>query len=179
MGGGAGIALVLAGMWAVQTDARFEWRAMRSLGAFFAYLTLLASVAYSLIDKQVVTWLDAAPWTGPAPRVLVFMVLLKLGYLRLFAVLALRRMGLAAVRTTFLAGPGLVVGAAVAGILSYGLILEAYRTAPVSYVVAVRQSSVLFAVVLGVVALGERPGLVRVAGAVATVAGVALIALSP
>ena len=41
---------------------------------------------------------------------------------------------------------------------------------------AVRQSSVLFAVVLGVLWLRERPGRERVVGALATVVGVALIA---
>ena len=59
------------------------------------------------------------------------------------------------------------------------LILEAMRTAPVSYVVAVRQSSVLFAVALGVFFLRERPGRVRVIGILATLAGVALISLYP
>ena len=49
-------------------------------------------------------------------------------------------------------------------------------TAPASYVVAVRQTSVLFAVVLGVAVLRERPGRPRVVGAAATVLGVALIA---
>jgi drug/metabolite transporter (DMT)-like permease len=48
----------------------------------------------------------------------------------------------------------------------------------VSYVVAMRQTSVLFAIALAAWWLGERPSASRVAGAVATVAGVALIALS-
>jgi drug/metabolite transporter (DMT)-like permease len=61
---------------------------------------------------------------------------------------------------------------------SYTLILAALQTALVSYVVAARQTSVLFAVGLGVAVLGERPGRARVAGALATVAGVALIAMA-
>ncbi len=48
-----------------------------------------------------------------------------------------------------------------------------------SYVVAARQTSVLFALALGVGWLGERPTAVRIAGAVATVTGVALLALAP
>jgi drug/metabolite transporter (DMT)-like permease len=43
--------------------------------------------------------------------------------------------------------------------------------------VAVRQASVLFAPLLGVLRLRERPGRPRILGALATVAGVALIAL--
>jgi drug/metabolite transporter (DMT)-like permease len=42
--------------------------------------------------------------------------------------------------------------------------------------VAVRQTSVLFALLLGVLWLGERPGRARVMGASLTVLGVALIA---
>jgi uncharacterized membrane protein len=71
-----------------------------------------------------------------------------------------------------------VAGAALAATASYALILEAFRTASVSYVVAVRQSSVLFAVALGVIFLRERPSRIRVLGALATVAGVALISLA-
>jgi drug/metabolite transporter (DMT)-like permease len=56
-------------------------------------------------------------------------------------------------------------------------VLQALATAPASYVVAVRQASVLFALLLGVLRLRERPGRPRVLGALATVAGVALIAL--
>ena len=69
-----------------------------------------------------------------------------------------------------------VLGAVLIGVVGYGLILEAYRTAPASYVVAVRQLSVLFAVGIAVFFLGEKPGGRRIAGAAATVAGVALIA---
>lgn len=50
------------------------------------------------------------------------------------------------------------------------------RTAPVSYLVAVRQTSVLFAVAMAMLTLGERPGRGRISGALASVAGVALIA---
>jgi drug/metabolite transporter (DMT)-like permease len=57
-------------------------------------------------------------------------------------------------------------------------VLAALATAPVSYVVATRQASVLFALAMGVLWLRERPGRPRVWGAVATVVGVALIAAS-
>jgi drug/metabolite transporter (DMT)-like permease len=70
--------------------------------------------------------------------------------------------------------------AALAGsLLSYSLILEAFRTAPASYVVAVRQTSVLFALLFAAGWLRERPDRRRIFGATATVVGVALIALLP
>jgi drug/metabolite transporter (DMT)-like permease len=71
------------------------------------------------------------------------------------------------------------VAALAASLLGYGLILEAYKTAPASYVVAVRQVSVLFALLFAVVWLRERPDRRRVIGAAATVVGVALISLMP
>ena len=66
-----------------------------------------------------------------------------------------------------------------ASLMSYGLILQAYQTAPASYVVAVRQVSVLFALLFAFVWLRERPDRRRIIGATATVAGVALISLLP
>jgi drug/metabolite transporter (DMT)-like permease len=45
-------------------------------------------------------------------------------------------------------------------------------------VVAVRQASVLFVLGLSIAFLGERPGRLRIVGALATVAGVALVAIS-
>ena len=71
--------------------------------------------------------------------------------------------------------PGL--GGSTAALLSYGLILEALRSASVSYVVALRQMSVLFALVLAIRWLGEQPSWIRLTGGLATVAGVALIAV--
>ncbi len=176
--GAGGIALVLAGMWAVQTDGRLKWSALRSRAARFGYLTLLATVAYSLTDKRGMVAFSAADWAGPAPRALVYLVLLEIAYVPLFAAMALRREGIAPVLQLLRTRLGLVVGGSVCGVVSYGLILEAFRASPVSYVVAVRQTSVLFAVGLGVILLRERPGRVRVLGSLAIVAGVALIALS-
>jgi O-acetylserine/cysteine efflux transporter len=93
--------------------------------------------------------------------------------------LCLRRQGIHALVSTA-RGEWKSAGVALAvGLAGYGLILEALRTAPASYVVAVRQASVLFVLALSVLRLGERPGRVRVVGAVLAVAGVATIALAP
>ena len=64
------------------------------------------------------------------------------------------------------------IGAGLASFASYVLILEAFRTASVSYVVAARQVSVLFAVALAALFLHERPSRLRLLGTLATVAGV-------
>ena len=175
--GTVGIGLVVAGMWAIQTDGRLQLRSLGSLGAVFAYLTLLTTVAYSLIDKGAMQLLDAAEWAGPAPRALVYMGLFEVGYVPLFSLLAARSLKKGELMRVARSEWGTALVGAVFGICSYALILEAMRTAQVSYVVAVRQSSVLFAVALGVFFLRERPGRVRVLGTVATIAGVATISV--
>jgi uncharacterized membrane protein len=73
---------------------------------------------------------------------------------------------------------GRLIFGMVASLGSYALILHALKTASVSYVTAVRQSSVVFAAILSLVILRERPTRPRILGAVLNVAGVAIIALS-
>ena len=88
----------------------------------------------------------------------------------------IRRGGLRLVRDGTELRPATI--AAGVSFASYGLILQALTTAPVSYVVATRQSSVLFAIAIGAVRWRERPSRLRLLGAFATIAGVALVARS-
>lgn len=178
VGGAFGIAIVVAGIWLVHGAQRWRLHVLSQPAARFAFLTLAATVGYSLIDKAAMADLAAAPWSSPAPRAVVYFVLMSSSYLLCYAPLALCARGLPALRET---ARGEILRATVASLVSFGsytLILKALETALVSYVVAVRQSSVLFAVALGMLLLGERPGRERLVGAAATVAGVVLIARS-
>ena len=174
--GALGIAIVVAGIWLVHVGAvrAGETRIGHAGGAtLYAYLTLAATVAYSLIDKAAMASLRASEWPSPVPRALAYALLLYLMHALLFTPIAVAVRGRAALRAD-------IPRAAFAGVLSvigYSLILRALETSLVSYVVAVRQASVLFAVALGAFWLRERPGRPRVLGACATVVGVALIAL--
>jgi drug/metabolite transporter (DMT)-like permease len=174
-GGLAGIAVVVAGVWLVY-GGRLSRARLAEPAARFAFLTLAATVAYSLLDAATMRKLAGASWTSPIPRPVVFSVLLSVANLFLFAPLVLRRRSLQALHATASAEFGKATLAALVSFASYTLILAALQTAPVSYVVAVRQSSVLFAVALGMLLLRERPGRGRIVGAALTVAGVALIA---
>jgi drug/metabolite transporter (DMT)-like permease len=175
--GAFGIAVVVAGVWLVHLDRAVGARALVAPGVGFAYLTLATTVAYSLIDKRSMDLLEEAAWTGPAPRSVVYFFLLSSAHAVFFVPLALRRVAWRGVADTARAEGRRAALALLASFASYGLILEAFRTAQASYVVAVRQSSVLFAVALAILLLKERPGRSRVAGATLTVGGVALIAL--
>lgn len=70
---------------------------------------------------------------------------------------------------------GLVGGAASLG--AYGIVLWAMTRAPVAAVSALRETSVLFATLIGAVWLKEGLGVRRLAGAAAVVAGVAALKL--
>ena len=61
------------------------------------------------------------------------------------------------------------------GFLAYVLVLAALRLAPAAPVAAVRETSVLFAVVLAAPMLGERVTAARLAGAALVVAGIVVL----
>lgn len=65
--------------------------------------------------------------------------------------------------------------AAAMSVVTYGLVLLAVRRAPVGYVAALRESSVLLATVIGWRLLGEQRGRVRTAASVLVVGGLALL----
>lgn len=180
--GASGIAIVVLGMWAVNWDAgaglagRSGWRRFTSPGTGFALLTLAASVGYSLFDKSAMVRLGALPWNAIAPPAVVYFFLLGAASSCVFVPLAARRVSPAALARVARREWKTALAASLVSFASYVLILDALRTAPVSYVVAVRQTSVLFAVLLGATWLGEHPTRLRVLGAAATVAGVALVA---
>jgi drug/metabolite transporter (DMT)-like permease len=174
--GALGIAVVVSGVWLVHADG---WRRprLRDLATRYALLTLAATVGYSLLDKQGMDALTGATWSSPVPRAVVYFFVVETLMFFLFFPLALRAVGAESLRGIARSELRGAAGAALASFASYSLILEAFRTAPVSYVVAARQLSVIFAVALGMVLLRERPSRVRLLGALATVAGVALIAV--
>jgi drug/metabolite transporter (DMT)-like permease len=173
-----GIALVMIGVWLVSTELRLSGRSLLTPELRFAYLTLAATVAYSLVDKRAMALLDANPWAGPAPRAIAYYVLLCVSYLPFFYVFARRRLDTASLRATARQRPLAILSVVAASFVSYTLILQALRTAPVSYVVAARQLSVVFAVSLALLWLRERPSRARLVGAALTVAGVAVIGLA-
>jgi drug/metabolite transporter (DMT)-like permease len=175
-GAACGIAIVVAGIWLVGAGAGLSRAAFASPATRFALLTLAAGVAYSLTDKLAMAQLGAAPWSSPLPRAFVYAVLLGISGGAVFAPLALARTRGRILERMHTADLGRASFASVVSYLGYALVLAALETAPVSYVVAVRQTSVLFALGLGMLWLHERPGRPRVWGAVATVVGVGLIA---
>ena len=140
---------------------------LRGLG--YAAATMLSITCYSLVDKKGVS-LGAV---HPAEFFYCYDALLSLLYTA-----TLRRARIRALGVVYRQELGRTVGIALLEPLSYILILSAFTMAPVSYVVSVRQVSVVLAAVLGVVLLREQAGPSRVAGAALVVAGIALLKLA-
>ena len=73
-------------------------------------------------------------------------------------------------RSLLLAGGGASFGA-------YALVVWSFTQAPIALVTALRETSIVFALLIGVLALGERLDLAKVASTMATLAGAAMIRL--
>jgi len=172
--GAAGIAVVVGGVWLVH-GSRLRLHSLGSPALRYAWLTLLATVGYSLSDKAAMAALASGGYRGWLPRALLWYCTIVVASSVVFLPLALRRVRRAELDRALRAEGWRAAAAVGVSLVGYGLILTAFERAPASYVVAVRQSSVLFAVWIGVAFLGERPDRARFVGAFATVVGVALI----
>ena len=73
---------------------------------------------------------------------------------------------------------GLALAGGLISACAYGLVMVAQNLAPLAIVSSLRETSVLFAALIGVVALGERPWRGRLLAAGIVVSGVGLIAFS-
>jgi len=130
------------------------------VGVTFGVLIAVLIAAYTLVDAEGIEFAD------PVPYLLLILIPTT-------------------VAATLITGPGRLraqfsprtVLAGCLGFVAYVLVLAAYRLAPAAIVSAVRETSVLFAVVLAAPVLRERVPAWRLVGAALVVAGVAAIAL--
>jgi drug/metabolite transporter (DMT)-like permease len=90
-----------------------------------------------------------------------------------FPLMAMFRRPLACWRDTTLLSRGLLAGAL--SVVAYGIVLWAQSRAPLAEVAAIRETSVIFAALIGMIFLKERFGTRRVAAAVVIAAGIVLI----
>lgn len=157
-----GIVLVAGGVVAVR--GRDSATSARDLGLALAIGAAIAS--YTLLDKQGLK--HAAP--------LAYLELVVAVPALIYVPLLARHRGSAALRAELNAS-ALLAGLGMFG--AFGLALAAIKLAPsasLAAVQAVRESSVVIAVVLARLLLGERVTGLRLAGAASVVAGVAAIA---
>jgi drug/metabolite transporter (DMT)-like permease len=165
----AGIGLVVVGIFGSHGALTRGWSAARTQRRAFglALLTGALICGYSLLNKVGVGLVPV-----PLYAFLVFLVDALLLHLIQWA-----RGSLAtALRRDAPWGRTLVVG--ILMMAAYVAVLGAMALAPVSYVVAARELSIVVAALLGVLVLRERHSAVRLAGAVTIFAGLVVIALA-
>jgi drug/metabolite transporter (DMT)-like permease len=159
----AGVACVGVGVMIAALGRHIDRRAL-----FWSVLTGACIALYTVADAQGVR---AAP---TAPSYIVWIFLIDGGIIAgLFALWRGPRFILAA-RTEWKAG----LAAGVGSIISYGLALWALRLAALPRLAALRETSVLFGVVMAIVFLKERATPARLASAALIGAGAAVLVLS-
>ena len=171
---GAGIGLVVAGIYVIQVEARTLGdftRPLRALGTPGSRVALLTGgfiAAYSIWDKAALDHLEP----------LMLVEVNHIGYVLIIAPLALRARA-TPFRQEWDERRWAVVAAGVLAPLAYVLILTALTTNRVSYVGPAREIAIVLGAILGVLVLREGLGPSRVAGAVLIVAGALTLGLAP
>jgi drug/metabolite transporter (DMT)-like permease len=158
-----GIAILATGLMSLALSAgRLSRRDLPAVGA--AALTGLVIAGYTVVDGLGVR-------QAHDPYAYAALLFLLQGVP--MPVIALARRPLGRWRD-----PALIGRAGAAGVLSmaaYGIVLWAQTKAPLAEVAAIRETSVIFAALIGMVLLRERFGARRVAAAVLIAAGIVLI----
>lgn len=155
------IGIIVVGMWMLAYGADRGHVAAASIVA-------LAIGAYTVGDSRAVRAYD--------PELYIFAVMAGIGVTASCSGLALGR-GRALLAMPRAAWMRAAAGA-VMTIAAYGLVLAAVRHAPVGYVAALRESSVLIAVFVGWRMLDEERGRIRTIAALLIVVGLALLVIA-
>lgn len=171
--GAAGVLLAALGVYTISLNRLTPAALARPLRNFrtddatrYAFLTLLAVAGYSLVDKQAVARFHPVAFAFIYPW---FSMALLSTYIA-----AVRKKG--ALRREWRANWRSIMVCGVLGIFGYFLILVAFSIERVSYVVGLRQISIVFSVLLGALVLKERHVRQRMLSAVMIFIGVFLIA---
>jgi uncharacterized membrane protein len=173
--GGASLALIVGGIVILQLRAA-SWESLRGLGrqlatstaTLFAMLAAAAAAGYTVWDKRAVGVL--APFT----YFYTYTALVALAY----ALHIGRRYGWIAVREEWRTHRWAILQVGFFNTVTYLLVLFALRAGTSSYVIALRQLSVAFGVLLGWKLLGEPLALTKRLGVALIIAGTVLVALA-
>jgi uncharacterized membrane protein len=171
--GVAGVALLLAGLLAVQRPWRLLGRAAAAdrPAAGFALLTGLAIATYSALDRVGVQFVH------PLVYAAILWVTCALG-LGVWVGILGRRPGVGASRARIDVRRGAAAG--VLTVVAYGFVLVALSRAPLAAVAPLRESAIVLATLVGVVGLREaarrREAAWRLGGAALIVAGAVFLA---
>ena len=134
----------------------------------FAFLTLISVTLYSIVDKMAVNYIH--------PVLFAFFHLF-FGMCFYTPYILFIKSGVE-IKKEWNSGPGKIIMSGIIGIVGYTLILVAFTIERVSYIVSLRQTSVVFAVLMGSYFLKEKHGGIRLAGALIIFVGGFLTSLA-
>jgi drug/metabolite transporter (DMT)-like permease len=172
--GAVGVALVVAGVAGIQGAARTSLPpagparrpAPRTAGLGWAVLTGLTIAAYSVVDKAGVARVHP----------LAYIAAMGIGMSLVLAPFVLRPRGRLA--REWRTNARAIALASTMNLTSYLLVLFAFRLSKAGYVVAARETSIVFSVLIGTVLMQEGRLGPRLAGAAVVLGGVACVALA-
>jgi drug/metabolite transporter (DMT)-like permease len=161
----AGVVVLAVGLMSLAlSSGRITRGELPAIGA--AVLTGLAIASYTLVDGLGVR-------RAHDPYAYAALLFLLLG--PVFPIVALFRRPLRVWRTGPVVGPGLAAGAL--SVAAYTIVLWAQTRAPLAEVAALRETSVIWAALIGTLFLKERFGARRVAAAALVAIGIVLISV--
>jgi drug/metabolite transporter (DMT)-like permease len=165
--GWIGVVVLAAGilLLAVRGRRALERFDARSVG--FALLTSLTITAYTLVDGL------GARVSGAALQYTVWLFVLSGGAMAIYGFARVGRR----LAADFAANWQLAIGGAALSTTAYAIAIWAMTVAPIALVAALRETSVLFAALLGMVLLREPVLPARIAAACLVLAGVVLVRL--
>ena len=173
--GVAGILLVAVGVYIInmrQISGQELLEPVKSIASDrstqFAFLTLISVAVYSIVDKLAVDYIH--------PILFAFFHLF-FGMCYYTPYILLTKKG-NIIRKEWNSGMGRIILSGVIGITGYSLILIAFTIERVSYIVSLRQLSVVFAVLMGSFWLKEKHKGIRLAGALIIFGGGFLISMA-
>jgi len=181
--GVVGVVLIVAGCFVVQLRRFTEFKLQRflQLAALFAFLAAVASAGYSICDKTNVTALqdlNTERSLGLSVLFIPFFYEWQLNVMLTFFMGLISLFHGTSVKHSLLTNWWKAPAVGVISFAAYGLVLLAMKFVDnVSYVVAFRQISILFTVVVGIMFLKERFYPPKIAGAVITMIGLILVKL--
>ena len=143
----------------------------------WAILTLLSVVSYTIVDKMGMVAFRELSSITPQLRGPIYFALEGTIATSLYGLYLFFKENVD-IRTTWATEWKKVLPASLGTIASYSLILHVMQTETVSYIVTLRQSSVLMAVIIGSIFLGERLNVLRIILAVAMLVGFFLVSTS-
>lgn len=167
-----GILLIILGIYFISTDSFSLIKFInifkkRNSGFFYALLTLLTVSIYSLVDKM------GAKYVNPIIYVYFFEVISLMPF-SIYVLIKKKKYDLIKILNK---EKIYIVITSLSIILSYSLIIFVMRISKLSYIVSIREVSIVFGVILGIVFLKEKYKFVRITSSLLIFIGILLISI--